>query len=480
MPIAAPDSVLFRNTELDLLSAFINKDAELSCPNVIVQGYKSVGKTHTVLHHLQSIGVKMTVINCDEFITQKIMLQKCLLGIRTDSGVDLSAYQQKFMYKGLEAARISLLCETFSNFLMALEQFIEETGYNDHHVLVLDRFDQCIHPTEDIFRSFLLFREYSLIRNISIIYITSHEDPREVTTRMVPHVYFPPYTQDQVVKIVAVNLPSEVQDGVVNSTFWESFSKLVVDMYFDYLGTDLSLLENVCNRLWPKFVEPVVRGAYQSHEFLKIYRELRDELLLGDVVTSSTVKDLVTGKDEVETTTSELSDLPYHLKFILIASYLASYVEPRNDTLLFSSMRALKKKRERKGASLVTKNEVDTRLLSGAYFDLERLKAILSVIYRNESSSLSRDNKEFFNFYQHLTEREIAKKENEFNTFTLNKSVDLNIQLSTLNTLGLISRTYAMDILSPKIRWKCNISWDVVYSMAEDMQFPIFNYLVDK
>lgn len=477
---STPPKIRFRDTELSLLRAFVTEDAKSSCPNVIVQGHKSVGKTHTVLSHLQSINVKSTVINCDEFITQKILLQKCLQSIRVDSGIDLSTYHQKFMYKGLEAARISLLCENFSNFLMALEQFVEETGYNDHHVLVLDRFDQCIDSTDDIFRSFLMFREFSLIRNITIIYITSHEDPREIITCSVPHVHFLPYTRDQVVEIMSSNPPSDFFAGSIEVSYWENFCKLLVDLFFDYTGSDLKLLGNICSKLWPKFVQPISNGSRKANDFLRVYRELRDEIFRDDVVNNSTVKDFETGKEEEQGTSASMADLPFYLKYILIATYLASYVEPKNDVHLFSTMKTVKKKRDKKGESQVTKKDVDSRLLSAAYFDLERLKAILSVIYRNESPTLSKDNAEFFNFYQDLSERELAKKESEFTNFTVNKNVDINTQLSTLVSLGLMSRTYAMDILSSKIRWKCNVSWDVIQSIAEDLKFPLHSYILDK
>ena len=144
-------------------------------------------------------------------------------------------------------------------------------------------------------------------------------------------------------------------------------------------------------------------------------------------------------------------------------------------------MKTLKKRKERKTTeSSISKKNINSRLLSASFFDLERLKAILSVIYRNESKSLSQDNQEYLNLYQDLTERELAKKDNEFATFTLNTTVDVNTQLSTLVSLGLINRTYALDILSSKIRWKCNVGWDIIESLAREILFPIENYILDR
>lgn len=476
---ANSNPVVCRDAEQELLRCFITNDPSSLASNLIVQGYKAVGKTHTVLHYLDDLGIKKTVINCDECVTKKILLQRCLMGIRNDSGVDLNKYDQEFMYKGLKAARVSLLCENFAYFLMLLEQFVVETGYKEPHVLVLDRFDQCCDPTDELFASFLKLQEHSAVRNLSVVYITSHGDPREILTFSVPHILFSPYTQAEVTLILQ-NKHLYHLDSDHDVFFWRNFAKLVVDLYFDYTGSDLSLLLDLCEKLWPKFAEPIADGLYQPQDFLKIYRDVRADLFNDNIISNSTIREYGTWKEEEPSNSSSVADLPYHSKFILIASYLASYVDPKNDLQFFSKLKTIKKREKKSKIASLTKKDVDSRLLSAAFFDLERLKAILSVIYRNEAMSLSKDNQEFFNLYQDLSERELARKEHEFATFTLNASVDVNTQLSTLVSLGLISRTYALDILSSRIRWKCNVSWDVINDIAQEIQFPMLNYVTDK
>lgn len=469
--------MLYRETQLALLNSFISADADQLAANVVVQGYKSVGKTYTVTKFLQEIAIKHTIIKCEDCITHKILLQRCLMNLIADSGVHYDVLN--FTYKGLKAARASVLCENFAYFLMLLEQFIVETGYSEHHVLVLDRFDQCCDPTDELFASFLKLRELSVIRNISVVFITSHEDPREISTFSVPHVQFEPYSQEELTQILQNEPLGHLNNATPaqNTLFWSQFCKLIVDLFIDYTGSDLSLLQDLCTKLWPKFAEPVNLGKYRPSEFIQIYREIKDQVTHDNVIGNSVVETFgETGKDE-SFSGSSLSDLPYHSKFILLASYLASYIEPKNDRQYFSKLKAERKKRERKATEQITKKDIDSRLLSAAFFDLERLKAILSVIYRNESKTMSTEGLEFFNLYQDLTDRELAKKENELATFSLNASVDVNTQLSTLATLGLISRTYALDILSSKIRWKCNVNWDVIDELSREILFPILNYV---
>lgn len=469
--------VKFRDTQLELLGAFVSKDSLQLCPNVLVQGFKSVGKTYTTQKYLELLDVKHTIINCDVCITHKILLQRCLTNIIADSGHSYDLLN--FMYKGLRAARTSVLCENFAYFLMLLEQFIVETGYNEHHVLVLDRFDQCCDATDELFAEFLKLREYSLIRNISVIFITSHSDPREISTLSLPHIHFGPYSQDELTTILQNSQLGRLESvsDERSRSFWFQFAKIIVDLFIDYTGSDLSLLGDLCMKLWPKFQHAVDLGRFQANEFIQIYRELKEDIFNDNVISNSVVATYAQEEAEDELS-GALSDLPYHSKFILLASYLASYVEPKNDLQVFSRISSNKKKRESRPTELITRRQIDSRLLTAGFFDLERLKAILSVIYRNESKTMSTENLEFFNLYQDLTEREIAKKENELATFTLNSSVDVNTQLSTLVSLGLISRTYALDILSSKIRWKCNVNWDIIESISQEIQFPISNYVL--
>lgn len=477
-----PPVVQFRENELSLLEAFITKEGITSAPHVIVQGYKAVGKTHTVMSYLEKLGVNRSIVKCDECITHKLLLQRCLHSIKADCGMDLSNYKQKHIYKGLEASRLSLICENFPYFLMSLEQFFTETGYKDRHVLVLDRFDQCLDPTDELFAAFLKLQEHSNLPNLSVVYITSHDDPREIVTFSVPHIHFTPYDQSQLVSILQEKQLHSLKSALAEASayFWKTFAKLVVDLFFDYTGSDLSLLLDLCEKLWPRFAEPVDKGVRQPQDILQIYRELRPQLYNETIITNSSVVNYDTMKEEEHReNVSTVTDLPYHSKFILIAAYLASYVEPKNDLHFFSRLKTVNKRQKSNSASALAKAEVDPRLLSAGFFDLERLKAILSVIYRNESKSLNKNGLEFMNLYQDLTERELAQKDKEFTTFTLNNNVDVNTQLSTLVSLGLISRTYVSDILTSKMRWKCNAGWDEVDGIAREIQFPMHNYLVD-
>lgn len=481
-------NVKCRKSQIELLNAFITTEVETLVPSLIVHGYKSIGKSYTIERYLEALGVKKTIIRCDECVTKKLLLQKCLKRIRIDSSVDLTKYNQVFNYKGIEVTNVGKLCENFANFVTALEQFVEETKYDEQHVLVLDRFDQCMDPTNDLFPGFLRLQEQSKVRNISIIFVISSDDPKEIATNSIPKVYFTPYTQDEAVEILQENqfcfFGTELYDNQIGEDFWKKYAKIIVDSFFAYTGSNMNLLIDICFKLWEHFATPVLEGRYKPNEFIKIYRENKNLFINNSIINNSLVRDYGIDGEDTTSNTANVTDLPNHSKFILIASYLASFNEPKNDLNIFSRIKTSKGKKRKSNLSKIRKGElskddINTRLLSPNYFDLERLLAIISVIYRNESESLNKSNQDFLDFYDRMSDREIAKKEQEFARFTLNSNIDLNSQIATLVSLGLLTRTTALDILSSKIRWKCNISSTMVEGIAKEINFPLQNYLLE-
>ncbi|CUM68523.1 uncharacterized protein PRCAT00006249001 [Priceomyces carsonii] len=477
---------LLREKELNLLSSFIHKDHSL-VPALIVHGYKSVGKTYVVKKFLETSQINHTLVNCDECVTKKLLLQRCLKKIRIDSGIDLTNYTQTYNHKGVDTNNIVLSCETFAGFSSALDQFFEETEYKEPHVLVLDRFDECMDQTNDLFAAFLRFHEISRIKNLSIVFIIGTREPKEIATNSVPHIFFRPYSQEEVTQILQAEKlgffnVEKLDNSIEARNFWYKYAKLIVDLFFPYTGSHLTLLKDISLKLWERFIEPVVSGKYQLGDFVRLYRENSSLFTDENVLNNTSIKNFDTLQEEESTSTTSMSDIPIHSKFILIASYLASFNEPKNDLHHFSRLKT-KKPKKRKVSSSPSKGknskiDIDNRLLSPNYFDLERLLAILSVIYRNESLSLNQIDKNV-TLYDGFDEKGISNQEQEFAEFRLSKNIDINSQVATLVSLGLLSRTSASDILNAKVRWKCNLNWATVESIANDIKFPLLNYLLD-
>ena len=118
-------------------------------------------------------------------------------------------------------------------------------------------------------------------------------------------------------------------------------------------------------------------------------------------------------------------------------------------------------------------------MLTANYVDLERILAILSVIYQHSSQTLNQSDK---NDLLYLGDEIIDlenKKQLEKANFTLTKNIDLNLQIATLYSLGFLSKTNNSDILAARIRWKCNLDWNMAEAIAKSIDFPIADFLDD-
>ncbi|ODV80118.1 uncharacterized protein CANTADRAFT_21373 [Suhomyces tanzawaensis NRRL Y-17324] len=474
--------IICRDDEIDLLNCFISNEASILAPTTVIHGYKSIGKSFTVEGYLKELGVKHSIVKCDECITKKVLLQRCFKRIKLDSGVG-SDYTND--------VKFGTLGENFPSFVNALESFTRQTNYSDHHVIVLDRFDQCMEPTQELFAAFCRLQEQSNIRNISIVFIISTDDPKDIATSSIPHIYFRNYTEPQVKEILRSKQlchfdVDSIDNNPASFEFWKQYATIIVDLYFSYTGSDMNLLINICETVWPSFTQPIRQGKYKLGDFIKVYRENSHLLHNENIINNSSIKSFKTMKEEEDLDNTNVQDLPTHSKYILIASYLASFNLPKNDLHNFSKLRAIKNKKRalsekaKNKRGHLGKDDIDSRLLSPNFFDLERMLAILSIIYRTNSQSLNvTDDNHLLNLHDDMIKNEEIK-ELERSKFTLSRNTDLDSQITTLFSLGLLSKSANSDILGARVRWRCNINWSTVETLAKDTDFPLVEYLGDE
>ncbi|CAK9437318.1 uncharacterized protein LODBEIA_P16960 [Lodderomyces beijingensis] len=488
-----------RDFQIDSLNAYINQEAELSSPCVLVYSFKPVGKTLTVSAFLETLGVRNTIVRCDECVSRQMLLSRCFASIRDDCGCaeDGSAF-------------VPALSDGFSALLTALEEMFKSNKYSKHHVLVLDRFDQCFENCDSMLPAISRFRECSKVQNLSVVIIFSGAIPREVVTYSNPNVYFPEYDEDQVVRILQrarlCSFEFEVGGGSYEVDFYNRYVRVVVDTFFDYVGSDVTMHSDLILKFWDRFIKPVQDGRYCIHEFVKLYKEqveiftTRDDLISNSNVREYGAEeeeeeeefggevedgdgdgdeDKIFGQEEVENSRyGSVQDLPLHSKFILLASYLASHGNPRNDLHKYSKIKVMKYK---KRASKKTRsNDIDSRLLNANYVDLERILAILSVIYQHSAPSLNQSDKQDLLYLDDAVLELELQKEQEKSKFTLTRNIDLNYQIATLFSLGFLNKTQTSDILAARVRWRCNLDWSTAEAIAKSVNFPIADFLADE
>lgn len=426
--------VIGRDEQKELLEAFLGAEVSTAPPSLIVHGPTSTGKTLTLRCVLDQLKVRQTWVSCDECVSSKILWKKVMQGIRLDSG--------KVGKKDLTLDALST--GSFQAFLKQLHDFVKDYDYNEMHYVVLDRCDQIMEDGDDLFRNFRKFHEVTSISNICVIFVCT-TIPRQLITATIPAVCFDNYTSQEAIFILSDNVLCQFPENLFISTkmqdqFWESYVKLIVESYYTYT-TNVVLLRSILIKLWPKFIEPVISGEIKLQDFHLLYR--KNFKLIGSefAITTSIVDDL---EDQEETLTS---NLPNMSKILLLAGYIASFNDVKYDWVFFAKLKDYHKKKT--GHKSWRTVRVDSRLLEPSPFDLERLFAITHALYNIESG------------------------------LQLAPSVDLMTQVANLGSMKLFLKSSNVDYIGGKTKWKINCSYDFIKGIANDLSFPIDNYLAE-
>ncbi|KAJ3292378.1 Origin recognition complex subunit 5 [Borealophlyctis nickersoniae] len=318
-------------------------------------------------------------------------------------------------------------------------------------------------------------------QNITTIFISSiaWDDFRCRAGSMDPVVvHFPQYTKPDVLKIISRDCPPDEE-----MPFFLSFVDLVYGVFYKPCR-DLNELRHLVALLFPKYVEPVLAGkgtlakVISPVQCLASVRKEGIEKMNGDTVTRQQTAKLFQHiqhhmkealhslylreisssewlkKSEAKSKFLDVSrkwtqevDLPYYTKFLLIASFLASYNPPRLDVRFFSRGGEERKKRKG-GRGKVPKSEgggkMRQQLLGPKAFPVERMLAIFYSIVETD----------------------------------VDCSVDIQTQITSLISLRLLARVTSVDRLD-SVKCKCNVSFEFIEKVGRSVRFNVSKYLHD-
>lgn len=63
--------------------------------------------------------------------------------------------------------------------------------------------------------------------------------------------------------------------GIHQKRFWEKYVAMIVHALNSYTGSDIRLLKEICLRIWPAFIYPVISGLRTMSEFQALWRECK-------------------------------------------------------------------------------------------------------------------------------------------------------------------------------------------------------------
>ncbi|KAJ8326508.1 hypothetical protein QVD99_006763 [Batrachochytrium dendrobatidis] len=414
------------------------------CPSSIyIYGMPCTGKSTTLKHILcNDTSTRSVWINCLEAYTLRLLFESILDAL---AGVDSSA---------ANGYRAYARCDTLDEFVEHIREICGSSSAqmetSSTLFLVFEKADSLRDLGCPTLISYLLnLSEWSGVR-LCVIFISNmvwDDFCSDSLANTSITVYFPPYTKDEAMDIVALDCPkTEAPD------FYLTFANTLYDV-FSSSCRHLTELRHITSLLFPKYIEPVLQGKATRQQVSKLFglaqthiKEALHSLYLRDI-SSCEWQRRSTKSNGLVSTNVDLAksyDMPYYTKFLVIASYLASFNPPRLDSRFFTKAKESKGKRVGKKGSVHNGSKMRQQLLGPKAFNVERMLAI---------------------FYSILGE-------------DVDVGFNAHTQISTLASLRLLVRVTTMDKIDAA-KYKCTASYEFVSSIGRSVRFDLSQYLFD-
>ncbi|KAJ1984824.1 hypothetical protein H4R33_004254 [Dimargaris cristalligena] len=458
-----------REPQVDQLLRYLGQPADTSPPFLFIYGHESTGKTSIVRFILSEIfdSTHAAYISCVECYTPRLVFEHILKQL----GDSHPSFETGFLS--------NVKCDSMQEFISFMRRL--DGAHQLPRYIVFDNAEKLRDMGPTFLPAFLRIAELTDIPTTIILISCVPWDkfrPRNGIQEPLL-VRFPIYGKEDTMKILALKCPSDEP-----LDFYLSFISVVYDV-FSRNCKDINELRHLVALLFPKFCEPLFDGRAKRSEVPKLFRLCQtyfaaaaDKLYLREISSAEWLRHIRVRRpgddsddnssDPEDSGTSILGnpiesdalhlriktkldfDLPYYTKFLLIASFLASYNPARLDVRFFSKGKESTSYSKR-GKQAIQKQMMSNtggkhrqQLLGPKSFPIERMLAI---------------------FYSILVD-------------PIENSIEIQSQIASLVTLRLLVRTSNASQLDG-IKCKCNVSYELIRHISHSVQFEIENYLFD-
>ncbi|XP_029673518.1 origin recognition complex subunit 5 [Formica exsecta] len=423
------DSIICREKIIAQLYSLIGAPNEPMPESIFVYGHMATGKSLIVRSLLDYLKYNVSYINCMEHLGSK-HIYNYILSDLTASAKELSANML-----------LKCSCDNIMDFILVLKKIFD--GDTRPIVLVFDKCHRIKHFDATFLPAVLKLRELSCV-NICTIFIseiTWDNFSTKIGMLKPIKIYVPQYTKDELVRLLLLNKLAKY-----DADFYKNYLNLFLSVFFRFCR-DLNELRHMAKINFAKYIEPIESKRIEPDNVAALWRNISPilksnlEIIYLRVSTNDFLQPDHQISREIESTTKlALSfELPFYAKYMLIASYLASYIPAKYDKDIFMKQRSKRKKKVR---SVKKTGEIDTQKKS-RLFTISRMLAIFCAI--------------------------------------LNEKVDINAnllaQISTMCQLGLLSVVGDNVLQLDEPKFKCCASYDFVTVVAKTVGFDIKNYL---
>lgn len=467
--------VKYRDDQLEFLEAYVSADPSLSPPVLFVEGPRGTGKTKTLRAFFEAnVDILSIHVNSKDLIYCKSMCQRLAISLEEKLK---ERYPEVHIHDvdPFEAEDVYLL-QKFMNKLFiqyhitekAVSIYVILDGLDDISQINLETPAQfialpgCIVPQSKIhLRVIMSFSKSSFLANYA--------------TYNIPTIYFPKYKPSEIEYILKQNsgftddpLLIEKLDQIgrennhtVRKEIFSHYVHFLTESLIVYTGHDPKVLGEILGNKWPHFVDNLteenVRNTVQLYKTnLELFTKPNESLLSSTIRES---KQMIANSANESLSYSSHS-LCFMAKYLLIAAYLASYLNHRYDSKVFSKKSHLRGGRSSYGRR--SKLAHNPRYLQPSAFPLERMLSIFQSIYPVRiSKELSPD---FFQRDSHMKSN-VEVYENVSDLMTSQLLVGLNL--------------HKLGYLHEKLKFRVNVSWDYILLVADSVDFDIAEYFSD-
>ena len=291
---------------------------------------------------------------------------------------------------------------------------------------------------KNVITTFLKLRELSKLK-LCVVFLTIipwtgfmvDDTPYEPIIYYLEH-----YSQKKITEILKLDKPEEF-----SMKFYENYLSLFLSIFY-LTCHDVRELKYQAKLNFNHYCEPIKSGNLTENDSSELWK--RCQAFFKKSLKSLYLK-MDNYSDNLEKATSITLqvvnlELPYYSKYLLIASYLASFNPASEDKKIFLKNHGKSKKSKRTKKT----ERVKLYLVGPKPFGIQRLFAIVSAILDDDK-------------------------------FNLNS--DLFIEIASLVKMNLITQI-SEDVLENPT-FKCNVGLQFIDVISKNVQFPIRHYLVD-
>jgi len=247
-------------------------------------------------------------------------------------------------------------------------------------------------------------------------------------------VFIKPYSKSQLSQILNKNF----EDSDEPQSLKDNFIQLILDV-FQPICKSWPQFKRAAELLWPEYVKPTKEAPKVDTDNVRaLYRSIEPHL--KRVLLNIHYQESANMMGEESKSKRLNVELPFFSKFLLLASFLASYNPVSTDKRFF--MRGKSGRVVKKSKKKVQSHKKSSQLLGPKMFDMNRMLAIFYVIVDEKVSS----------------------------------TAEIQSQVASLVTLQMLTQS-GEDLDQPK--YKCNVDLDFIRQVAKNVRFELHKYMYD-